>query len=130
MNRLSVNLLDLPNEILFYILKKLNNIDVLYSLFGITNERLDSIVRDETFSNILNFALTIPNTTITDSILDRFSNCILPQIHSNIKCLIVTSASIERIFLAAHYPCLTQLKLCDFKSNSSLHYFTGEEMLL
>jgi hypothetical protein len=126
MNRLNVSLLDLPNEILFYILKKLNNTDVLYSLFDINNERLDAMVREETFSTTLNFASTDHNTTNIDSILDRFCDGILPQIHYNVKCLIVTSASIERILLAAHYPCLTALKLLDFQCNRALRYFTGE----
>ena len=36
----NVQLFDLPNEILFLILKKLDNTDVLYSLLGINNLRL------------------------------------------------------------------------------------------
>ena len=40
MNQYKVNLLDLPNEILLIILKKLDNMDVLYSLFDLNNERL------------------------------------------------------------------------------------------
>lgn len=127
MNRLNVNLLHLPNEILFYIFEKLNNVDVLYSLFDIGNERLDSLIRDETFSNILNFALTIDNTPMIDSVLDRFSKNILPQIHFNIKSLIVTSSSIERILLVAHYPSLTELKFCDFQRDRSSHYFSGKQ---
>jgi hypothetical protein len=64
MNRSSVHLLDLPNEMLFNILNKLDNVDVLYSLLGINNEQLDSITRQKTFSNILIlFASTIHNTT-------------------------------------------------------------------
>jgi hypothetical protein len=39
------NLLDLPNEILHRILKNLENIDVLYSLLGIDNQRLNIIVK-------------------------------------------------------------------------------------
>ncbi|CAF1237525.1 unnamed protein product [Rotaria sordida] len=129
MKRSGVNLLDLPNEILFNILKKLDNTDVLYSLFDINNERLDNIVREETFSNTLNFTLTVRNTIIIGSVLDRFCNYILPQIHYNVKCLIVAPASIERILLATHYPNLTELKLLDFQRDSSLRYFTGEQML-
>ncbi|CAF1406662.1 unnamed protein product [Rotaria sordida] len=126
MNQSSVNLLDLPNEILFNILKKLENTDVLYSLFDINNEQLDNIVQEETFSNTLNFALTVHNTTIIDSVLDRFCNYILPQIHYNVKCLIVAPASIKRFLIATHYPSLTELKLLDFQCNSSLRYFTDD----
>jgi hypothetical protein len=130
MNRSSVHLLDLPNEMLFNILKKLDNVDVLYSLLGINNDRLDSIAREETFSNILNFVSTVHNIIISDSILDRFCDYILPQIYYNVKCLIVESASMERILLATHYPNLTQLKLFNFQRDSSLRYFTGKQMYI
>ena len=43
MNKHDVQLLDFPNEILFFILEKLGNIDVLYSLFGINNRQLNMI---------------------------------------------------------------------------------------
>jgi len=58
MNQSDIHLLDLPDEILIIILKKLDNIDVLYSLFGVNNERLDRLVDDNVFTNILNFART------------------------------------------------------------------------
>jgi hypothetical protein len=74
MNRSSFHLLDLPNEMLLYILKKLDNLAVLYSL-------LDSVIREHTFSNTLNFASIIHNTTIIGSILGRFCNYILSRIH-------------------------------------------------
>jgi hypothetical protein len=106
-------------------LNKLDNVDVLYSFFGINNERLDSITRKKIFSNILNFTSTIDNTTI----LDRFCNHILPQIYSNVKCLIVEPVFMERILLAIHYPNLTELKLLNFQRDNSLHYFTGKKLL-
>ena len=37
-------LLDLPTEILQVIFKKLNNIDVLYSLCGFDDQRLDAVL--------------------------------------------------------------------------------------
>jgi hypothetical protein len=100
MNRSSVHLLDLPNEMLFNILNKLDNVDVLYSLLGINNERLDSITRQKTFSNIL----------------------ILHQL------FITLLVSMERILLATHYPNLTELQLFNFQRDSSLHYFTGKQV--
>ncbi|CAF4814302.1 unnamed protein product, partial [Rotaria socialis] len=47
MNRSNVHLLDLPNEILLTILRKLNNMDVLYSLLDINNGRLDIIMQEK-----------------------------------------------------------------------------------
>ncbi|CAF3391175.1 unnamed protein product [Rotaria socialis] len=129
MNQSSVHLLDLPNEMLFNILKKLDNVDVLYSLAGINNERLDSITREETFSKILNFSLVIRNTKIIDAVLDRFCNYILPRIHYNVKCLIVEPTSMERILLATDYPNLTELKIFNFQRDSSLRYFKDDSSL-
>jgi len=111
---------------LLYILKKLDNLAVLYSLLDINNESLDSLIREHTFSNILNFASIIHNTTIIGSILGRFCNYILFRIHWNVKCLIVEPASLEHILLATYYSNLIQLKLFNFKRDSSLRYFTGK----
>ncbi|CAF4757639.1 unnamed protein product [Rotaria socialis] len=103
MNQSSVQLLDLPDEVLLDILKKLDNVDVLYALFGIDNGRL--------------------NRTTVDSVLDRLFNYILPQIHDNVECLTVEPAFMERILLAAHYPNLTELKINDFQRDNSSRYF-------
>ncbi|CAF5138834.1 unnamed protein product, partial [Rotaria sp. Silwood1] len=113
MNHSNVGLLDLPNEILLLILKNLNNMDVLYSLLNVDNQRLDVIVRENTFTNTLNFILTTLTDDIfsfNDSIINRFCTNILPQIHHNVKCLILDSLSMERILGVANYPNLTQLK--------------------
>ena len=121
MNRSSVDLLDLPNEMLLHIFKKLDNIDVLYSLVGVNNDRLDRISREETFSNTLNFASILPDITI----VDRFCDYILPRIHSNLKCLIVEATYMERILLTTHYPNLTELKLLH-SERDTLRYFSGK----
>ncbi|CAF1248276.1 unnamed protein product [Adineta steineri] len=129
MNRSNVYLLDLPNEILFNILKKLQNADVLYSLLGINNDRLDSIARNAMFSNILNFISNVQNTIINDFQLNRFCDYILPEISHNVKYLIVESTSIERILLATHYPNLIHLKIFNFQCDYSLQYFTDDSSL-
>ena len=49
-----VRLNDLPDEILTIIFKKLNNLEVLYSLQGV-NQRLNKIIRDQIFASRLNF---------------------------------------------------------------------------
>ncbi|CAF3925922.1 unnamed protein product, partial [Rotaria sordida] len=79
MNLSSVHLLDLPNEMLFNILKKLENVD------------------------ILNIASITENSTIIDSILDRFCDYILPRIYFNVKYFIVEPEFMERIILATPY---------------------------
>jgi hypothetical protein len=67
MNRSNIHLLDLPDEILLIILKKLNNIDVLYSLLNIENNRLDILAQDKFFTKTLNLVLS-------DEIILKFSN--------------------------------------------------------
>ncbi|CAF3413958.1 unnamed protein product [Rotaria sp. Silwood2] len=129
MNQCNINLLDLPNEILLIILKKLDNTDVLYSLFDINNQRLDNILQRNTFTNSLNFVLTTLTDdilSISDPILDRFCKNILPRIHYNVKSLILNSFSMERILLAGDYPNLTELKIYNFNEKICLLYFTVE----
>jgi len=129
MNPHNVHLLDLPNEILFFILRKLDNIHVLYSLLDINNQRLDIIVQQKTFTNNLNFVSISADddiSSISDPILDRFCSDILPRIHLNVKSLILESTSMERIFLAANYPNLTELKLFNFNHEIVSRYFTSK----
>ncbi|CAF3934677.1 unnamed protein product, partial [Rotaria sp. Silwood1] len=94
MNEHNVHLLALPNEILLLTLKKLDNIDVLYSLLGINNQRLDIIAQHQIFN--------------------RFCVDILPRVHQNVKSLIVEFGSLECILRAGNYPNLTELQLFNF----------------
>jgi hypothetical protein len=129
MNQSNVGLLDLPNEILLIILKKLDNMDVLYSLLDVDNQRLDIIAQENIFTNTLNFVLTTFTndiSSISDTIVDRFCKDILPRIHHNVKSLIVDSVSLERILLAADYPNLTELKFFNFNGKIASRYFTGK----
>jgi hypothetical protein len=131
MNQSDIHLLDLPNEMLIGILRKLNNIDVLYSLSGINNCRLYRLAIANIFTNTLNFVTATSNdnyNSISDPILDRFCVDILPQIGDNIKCLILEPLSMERILLATHYPNLTKLKIFNFGQDILLRYFTGNHL--
>lgn len=114
MNRSHVQLLDLPDEILMYILKKLSKIDVLYSLLGTGNDRLNCLAQDKQFSNTLELIF------MDDMLLNRFCNDILRYIHRNVQQLTVESSTMERILLAGHYPNLSHLKLDKFGQDPSL----------
>ena len=129
MDRTDIHLLDLPVEILLEILKKLSNMDVLYSLLDVGHQRLNMLVQEETFTNTLNFVLTTLTDdilSISDPILDRFCMNILPRIHYNVKSLIVNSLSMERILLAGDYPNLCQIKIFNFNVKIAPRYFTGK----
>ena len=122
--------LDLPNEILLLILKKLDNIDVLYSLLGINNQRLDILAQEQIFSTILNFVSTSETNddicSISDAMLDRFCLSILPRVHENVKFLTVEGMSMEDILLAGDYPNLTELKLLNFNKEIVSRHFTSK----
>ncbi|CAF0798981.1 unnamed protein product [Adineta steineri] len=124
MNRSNIHLLDLPDEILLIILKKLNNIDVLYSLFDINNGRLDILAQGITFTDILKF-ISIDNIPI----IDRFCIDILPRINHNVKCFAFDPVFMERILLATDYPNLTKLTIIHFQKAIALNYFTDESSL-
>ena len=124
MNRSNVHLLDLPDEILLMILKKLNNVDVLYSLLDINNGRLNILAQQNTFTNILKFVSIDDN-----SIIDRFCSDILPRIHHNVKCFILYPVIMERILLATDYPNLTELKIFHFQQEIALNYFTSKHLI-
>jgi hypothetical protein len=127
MNGRVTNLLDLPNEILLIILKKLDNINVLYSFRDVGVERLELLAQDEIFTNTLNFTpiASYRICSVNNSILDRFCIDILPQIQYSIRYLIVEPTAMERIALADDYPNLTKLKIYQFNKDVVSHYFTG-----
>ncbi|CAF1007740.1 unnamed protein product [Adineta ricciae] len=126
MSQRNVHLLDLPNEILFIILKKLPNIDVLYSLFGINNQRLNLIAQEDVFIRNLHFVRTSQSTdevhSMPDAILNRFCHLILPKIHENIKSLTIESVSMENILNSGIYPNLTKLTILNFNEQVISYY--------
>ncbi|CAF5166905.1 unnamed protein product, partial [Rotaria sp. Silwood1] len=85
----SIQLNDLPDEILIYIFKKLSNGEILYSLSGV-NKRLNKIVHDSIFTNDLSLLMSTSDGlvySLSDLILDRFYSHILPKIHQKIQWL-------------------------------------------
>ncbi|CAF4381357.1 unnamed protein product [Rotaria sp. Silwood2] len=114
----------------FLILKKLDNIDVLYSLLNINNQRLEIIAQEQIFSDILNFVSISQSsdqiTSLPSKILDRFCISILSRIHKNVKSLILESVSMKYILRAGNYPNLTQLKLFNFTKAIFSRYFIDD----
>jgi hypothetical protein len=128
MNHSSAQLMNLPDELLLFILKKLDNADILYSLMGL-NLRLDQIIRDPYFITEIN--LIRPNDDTceqVDTLIDRFCLEILPTIGHRIRWLKIRSTSMERILSAAGYPSLSQLDVFIPDEKPVLH-FNGKETL-
>ena len=130
MNSYHAHILDLPNEILFLILKRLDNNDVLYSLLDIANQRLDVLAQEQIFSTILNLVSTSETNdeirSIPDSMLERFCVSILPRVHENVQSLTVEPISMECVFHAGAYPNLTELKIVNFNEEIALRHFRSK----
>ncbi|CAF3610249.1 unnamed protein product [Rotaria socialis] len=122
------HLLDLPDDIVLTILKKLDKMFALYSLIDIGIERLDLLAQDITFTDTLNFLSTETDNicSLNDSIIDRFCSDILPRIQCTVQYLIFESIITERILLAINCPNLTKLKIFNANQDIALHYFTNE----
>ncbi|CAF3465969.1 unnamed protein product, partial [Rotaria sp. Silwood2] len=121
-----IHLNDLPDEILIYILKKLNNIEVLYSLIGV-NDRLNKIANDSIFTNHLILMKYLSNDSIyplANSKLDRLCSKVLPLIHNKIEWLNIESSSIKRILLVTNYSNLHGIGLYNTNMKKFLSIFT------
>ncbi len=119
---------DLPDEILMIIFKNLNNLAVLYSLFGV-NKRLNKILHDSIFTNCLTLLRTGSNDFIyplSNQILDRFCLHILPEIHYKIKCLNIESSSMGRVLRATNYPNLYGLGLYNIQEEKAITLLAGK----
>ncbi|CAF3253229.1 unnamed protein product [Rotaria socialis] len=127
-----VQLNDLPDEVLMIILKKLANMEVLYSLVGV-HKRLNRIAQDSVFTNNLTLLISSSNGfvySLPDPILDRFCSHILPKIHQKIKWLGLESLSIERILRATNYPNLYGISLYNIQAETAIGLFTDETSLI
>ena len=127
MEHTNVQLIDLPNELLMMIFKKLNNVELLYSLTGI-NIRLDRIISDPIFTRNITLLRHSSNRLIyplVDAVLDRFCLQILPEIQYKINLLNLESLSMERILLTADYSNLHSLGLYNVDEKTAERVFTG-----
>jgi hypothetical protein len=124
----SVQLNDLPDEILLTIFKKLANVELLYSLVGV-NKRLNKIAHDFVFTNNLALLMFTPDGfvySLRNQVLDRFCLHILPEIHEKIKWLELESQSMKRILLAANYPNLYGISLYNIQAETAIDLFTSK----
>src|SRR5690349_16653304 len=113
-NNNHLNILDLPNEILLAIFKKLNMVDVLYSLVDV-NERFNHLVLDPLYISKFDITTMAMKSfydrtySIDNQVLSRIRKKVLPRIHHQIKELTLEQHSMERILLTANYPQLYSL---------------------
>ena len=113
MSSLSINIVDLSDEILLLIFKMINNVELLYSLMNI-NQRLDKVICDTSLTHSLDLTKILvndENNSSINDILNRFSTHILPRIHYNIVTLAVQGSMYHKIFRSTNYPNLRKLTL-------------------
>ncbi|CAF0896496.1 unnamed protein product [Adineta steineri] len=127
------NIFDLPNEILFIIINKLNTVDVIYSLADV-NERFVQLVFDPLYIQNLNITLMTMKSfyqrtfSIHEQVLSNICENILPKIHDQVKQLAIEQHSIERI-LTYNYSQLYSLSLVNFKEEILYQYLTDYSIL-
>ncbi len=130
LNNNHFNIIDLPDEVLLIILKKLNTIDLLHSLVDV-NRRFDRLVFDSLYildldmTDIMTINSLYDQTSIDPQILPRICEKILPWIHHQIQKLTSEQYSLKQILLAANYPQLYSLSLINFQEEILYQYLTG-----
>jgi hypothetical protein len=127
----NLNILDLPDEILFIIFKKLNMVDVLYSLVDV-NRQLDRLALDFLYIRHLDITtnMTIKSLynqtfSIDTQVLSRICEKILPRIHHQVQKLTVEQYSMKQVLVAASYPQLYSLSLLNFQEKILYQYLKG-----
>ena len=120
------NIFDLPDEILFMIMNKLNIGDIIYSLVDV-NERFGQLVLDSVYIQNVDITLMTMNSfsdrtfSVHEKICSRICKNILPKIHDEVKQLAIEQHSIERI-LTFNYSQLYSLSLVNFKEEILFQY--------
>ena len=133
-NNNKVNILDLPNEILLFILNKLKTIDVLYSLVDI-NKRFNRLIfnslhiRNLDTTNMVMKSYFNRNFSMDKNVILRISEKILPRIFHQLNELIVEQNSLKHI-LTVNYPQLDSLSLVNFQKEILFQYLTGTLFVL
>ena len=131
-NKNQLNILDLPDEILFIILDELRTTDAFYSLADV-NQRFHRLVLDSLYTRHLNMTTIVninslydQNSSIEDiPNLPEICEKNLPQIDHQVHKLIVEQDSMKQILLAANYPKLYSLSLINFEQEIIYQYLTG-----
>ncbi|CAF1502603.1 unnamed protein product [Rotaria sordida] len=127
-----IQITDLPDELLIMIFKKLDNIQLLYSLMDV-NIRFNKILHVSNLTNrltLLKWSIDNLISPLSDTVLDRFCKKIIPKIHHNVEWLGTESSSVERILLAAKYPNLNGLALFNMTEDIAQHLFNEENRLI
>jgi hypothetical protein len=130
-NNNHLNILDLPDEVLFIILNKLKMVDVFYSLVDI-NRRFHRLVLDSLYirhldlSTIMNInSVYDQSSSINTRVLAKICEKVLTRIGHQVHKLTIEQESMKRILRAANYSQLYSLSLLNFEEEILSQYLTG-----
>lgn len=122
-----VSILDLSDEVLLTIFKKLHNIDLFYSLLDV-NRRLNNVVCDITFSQAVDLTALSSNGACDSEnkvVADRFYAHILPRIRNNVESFTVQASFLQRMLRASNYPNLHKLILVNLSLDMTSQIFSS-----
>ncbi|CAF1035892.1 unnamed protein product [Adineta steineri] len=130
-----LNILDIPDEILFLIFQKLNAVEVFSTLEDV-NQRFHRLaidpllIRDLNMTTITNINSFYDQNSLMDSkVLSRICKKILPQIHTQVQKLTVEQDSMKEILRAGNYPQLYSLSLINCEEEILYQYLTDDLIL-
>ena len=131
---IQVNLVDLPSEILLIIMKKLNMVDVLYSLLDVT-QRWNDLILNPLYVR----RLDLTSVTVTpsddwicstdDRIVEQLCRHVLPIISDQVKTLRVDQHILGRVLHASNYPQLDSLELIDIDDQFLFKFMQGKSFV-
>ncbi len=131
MQKNRLNILDLSDEILLQIFKKLRAVDVFHSLLDV-NQRfnqvaLDSLyVRELDMTSLVTIHLLYTQTPSFDAqVLRKICEKVLPRINDQVYKLTVDQNTMKPILYTTNYPNLYSLSLVDFQDKVLHEYLTS-----
>ena len=128
----TVQLMDLPDELLLMIFKHLDNREMFLSLMGV-HVRLDEIISDPIFTKCLTLTRLSEANLICPMVprkLDRFCTEILPRIGEQVKWINIDSSSMESVLLAGKYPNLFGIGIYNITEEKFQHVLLGKKCLV
>lgn len=131
MEKKQVNILDLSDEILLQIFKKLRTIDVFHSLLDV-NQRFNRVVFDSLYVRELDMnssatmhLLYTQTPSFDAGALRKICENVLPRINDQVYKLTVDQNTMKSILYATNYPNLYSLSLIDFQDKVLHEYLTS-----
>jgi len=131
-NMQSIQLMDLPDEILELIFTKLNTVDVFNSLTNI-NQRIDNIIFSHNCTlhiSLIEYSTNDDIVPLYDKQIERYCGQILEKVFNNIKWFSLDTSSLDRVLCFATYSNLNRLDLYNINMCTSFYLFESKKFYL